>query len=97
VGAPTVEGVVVSGVAAGAKDFTGLAVAPAYFRIEKGGLMRGVSVSAVNLNKGELQGLSIGLFNFARFLNGIQLGVLNYAKNNPKWLRLLPVMNLHFD
>jgi len=37
------------------------------------------------------------VFNYARALNGIQLGVLNYARNNRGILKLLPVLNAHFE
>ncbi|MFQ5629833.1 MAG: LA_2272 family surface repeat-containing protein [bacterium] len=37
----------------------------------------------------------MGIFNFAKKLKGFQIGFLNYAGNNPKWLRLLPLMNVH--
>jgi hypothetical protein len=41
-------------------------------------------------------GLSIALLNIARELHGVQIGVLNWAGNNPRGLRLLPGLNLHF-
>jgi len=42
-------------------------------------------------------GISLaGLFNFSKELHGIQLGLLNYAGNNPSGLRLLPFLNCHF-
>jgi hypothetical protein len=40
-------------------------------------------------------GLSIGLVNYTRQLRGVQLGLINYAENNPRWLRLLPLVNVH--
>jgi hypothetical protein len=40
-------------------------------------------------------GFSIGLINYAPELKGVQLGLLNYAGNNPKWARLLPFLNAH--
>ena len=40
-------------------------------------------------------GLSIGGFNCAEELHGLQLGILNYAGNNPRWARWLPVVNVH--
>ena len=40
-------------------------------------------------------GLSIGLINYTRRLKGVQFGLLNYAENNPRGLRLLPLINLH--
>jgi hypothetical protein len=48
VGAPSVSGIVITGVGAGTVDFNGGALAPLYFRIEKEGSMRGVSLSAFN-------------------------------------------------
>lgn len=40
-------------------------------------------------------GLSVGLINYTRELRGVQVGLLNYAGNNPHWARLLPVVNVH--
>ena len=45
--------------------------------------------------RGEMKGLSIALVNIAKDLNGVQLGLFNYAGNNSKWLRLLPLLNVH--
>lgn len=92
--APSIVGLTV-GTAIGSEHYTGVGLAPAYFRITDGGQLRGVSVSAFNQLKGTQQGLTIGLFNYARALNGVQLGVLNYAGNNPRWLRLLPGLNVN--
>ncbi|GIV59400.1 MAG: hypothetical protein KatS3mg043_0489 [Rhodothermaceae bacterium] len=97
VGASRVEGALVAGVAAGAGEMTGLALAPGYFNLGRDGLFRGLAVSAFNHIRGEQRGLTIGLFNYARRLYGLQIGLLNYAGNNPKGLRLLPLVNLHFD
>jgi hypothetical protein len=46
--------------------------------------------------RGRQRGLTIGLFNYATHLSGAQLGLLNYAGNNPRFLRLLPGLNLSF-
>jgi len=92
--APSIVGLT-AGAAIGSEHYTGMALAPAYFRITDGGRLRGGSVSAFNHVKGTQRGLTIGLFNFARVLNGVQLGVLNYAGNNPRWLRLLPGLNVN--
>jgi len=40
-------------------------------------------------------GLAIGLVNYTRQLRGVQIGLLNWAGNNPPWLRLLPFANVH--
>jgi hypothetical protein len=96
-GAPTVRALVLSVIAAGGHDVKGAILAPVYFKVsdDQGdpGLMRGVSISSYNHIKGDQRGLTIGLFNYAWELNGVQFGVLNYAANNPKGLRLLPLFN----
>ena len=40
-------------------------------------------------------GLAIGLINYTRELDGVQIGLLNYAGNNPGWAKLLPFVNVH--
>jgi hypothetical protein len=96
-GAPTVRALVLSLIAAGGHDVEGGILAPVYFKVtdDRGapGRMKGVSVSAYNRIKGDQFGLSIGLLNYAWELHGWQIGVLNYARNNPKGLRLLPLFN----
>jgi hypothetical protein len=93
-GAPRVVGAVISPVA-GARDARGVVLAPAYFKITDGGSFTGFSASAFNHIKGSQRGLVIGIFNYARSLHGVQIGVLNYAGNNRKSLRLLPLFNAH--
>lgn len=75
----------------------GAVVAPAYFRVGESGRLKGFSMSAFNHIKGRQDGLVIGLLNVAGDLNGIQIGLLNYARNNRRGLRLLPLVNAHFD
>ena len=98
VGAPTVRGIGIAA-AVGGHDLKGGFIAPGYFKVTandddmEGGRASGVSVSIFNHIKGDQFGLSIGLFNYAWEVNGIQLGVLNYVANNPKGTRLLPLIN----
>lgn len=40
-------------------------------------------------------GITIGVLNVAKELRGIQIGLLNYAANNPPPFRWLPVLNLN--
>jgi hypothetical protein len=65
----------------------------------------GVSVGIINglrmknfdtfrVNK-RLTGVSIGLLNLTHHLRGLQIGLLNYAGNNPVPFRLLPLLNLN--
>lgn len=91
VGAPRIEGVAIAS-AVGGQDIRGFVFAPAYFRITNEGEMRGVNISAFNNVRGLQRGLAIGLFNFAHTLDGVQLGVLNYA-GNKRHGKLLPLVN----
>jgi hypothetical protein len=52
-------------------------------------------VSAVTDVRGIQHGVTIALYNYARVLRGVQLGLLNWAQNNPAPFRLLPLLNLH--
>jgi hypothetical protein len=52
-------------------------------------------VSAYNDVRAPQRGLTIGLYNYTRELHGLQLGLLNVARNNPAWARILPVVNLN--
>jgi hypothetical protein len=92
IGAPRIEGVAIAS-AVGGQDVRGLVVAPFYFRIANGGRVTGVNVSAFNHVTGIQQGLAIGIFNFARTLDGMQIGLLNYAGNKSRGTRLLPIVN----
>ncbi len=72
--------------------------------------LRGVGVSSLFLTSDDLRGvgasalvwtsstagLTIAIFNYAKALHGVQLGVLNFAGNNSSWTRWLPVANAHF-
>lgn len=96
VGAPRIEGLAV-GLAAGGQDVIGLVLAPAYFSVEPQGHFQGLSISAFNRIQGVQRGVVIGIFNSATELHGVQVGVLNWAGNNSSGLKLLPVVNAHFD
>ena len=58
--------------------------------------LTGFSVAGYHRVAGVQRGVTIGLFNDARILNGVQLGVLNIARNNAGVFRSLPVVNAHF-
>jgi hypothetical protein len=49
----------------------------------------------VNHIKGEQRGLTIGIVNTAEILNGVQIGLINRAANNPPGLRYLPIVNVN--
>ena len=84
----------ISGFAAGGRDVHAFSIAPAYFVVEKGGVQRGASIAAFNRIRGDQRGVTIGIFNWARRLNGVQIGLLNYAKNKKRF-KLLPFININ--
>jgi hypothetical protein len=43
--------------------------------------------------KGNQQGLTIGIINYARSLDGVQVGLINIAKSNRSGRRVLPIAN----
>ncbi|MFQ5949848.1 MAG: LA_2272 family surface repeat-containing protein [Nitrospiria bacterium] len=45
---------------------------------------------------GEVNGVQIGLFNCTEQLHGVQIGLINYAGNNNPFLRVIPLINVHF-
>jgi hypothetical protein len=50
-------------------------------------------VSPFNYIQGRQHGLTIGIVNYARELRGVQLGLLNIAKGNPRGRQVLPLVN----
>jgi hypothetical protein len=50
----------------------------------------------LNQIEGRQSGLSIGIVNYAWELNGIQIGLINYVRDNPKYLKVLPLFNAPF-
>jgi hypothetical protein len=71
-------------------------VAAALGKIDTGDLV-GLSVAGWNRVRGQQRGLTIGLFNQAEELHGVQLGLLNFAGNNRGLARWTPILNLHLD
>ena len=59
------------------------------------GTMNGLAVSLENFSDRH-RGLAIGAYNTTKRLKGIQIGLYNVALNNPKGLRRLPLINMHF-
>jgi hypothetical protein len=94
VGAPRLDGIAISAFAVGAQHATGALIAP-WVKIEHGQL-RGVAVGGFNQVRGLHHGLAIGIVNYADELEGLQLGLINVARNNPSGAKVLPVVNAHF-
>ena len=45
----------------------------------------------------DMIGFQLGIANSAEYLRGVQIGLINYVGNNPKWARVLPIINMHFS
>jgi hypothetical protein len=58
--------------------------------------LNGVAIASLYNNCETQNGVTIGSFNRAINLHGVQIGLLNYAGNNPRGLRWLPFFNCHF-
>ncbi len=82
----------VAGLRADSPRITGFNVAGLYLKTMD---VTGVSVSAYNRVRGTQVGPAIGVYNSARVLKGIQLGLLNRALNNKAPFKVLPLVNLH--
>lgn len=95
-GASRLEGIVLTGFGAGGERVKGLIVAPFYFKVTEGGELTGVSFSAYNRVIGAQHGVTIGLLNYARSLNGVQIGVLNIV-DRPSGKRWFPILNVGHD
>jgi len=87
----TMTGLHVAGFAIGAESVNGLIVAPGYFRIEEG-FQNGLAASAVSVVRGDQRGVTIGLYNYARKLEGVQIGLINHAANKKRF-KVLPLIN----
>jgi hypothetical protein len=96
-GAPLIEGLAIGGFAAGGYEVQGATVALGWTKINDNGYLKGFAFSAFNQIKGDLSGVSLGIVNYARHVNGIQFGIINYIKDNPAPFKILPLVNAHFD
>ncbi|HKG93336.1 MAG TPA: hypothetical protein VKA84_15625 [Gemmatimonadaceae bacterium] len=76
----------------GKRDVTGIAAALGMVDARE---LNGVAASAHNRVRGTQRGLTLGLVNRAQRLRGVQIGLLNEARNNPRLLRWLPGVNVH--
>lgn len=96
IGADRLEGLNLAGTLR-ARQMVGIAIAPAYLRVNADGNFHGLGVSAYNEVRGHTTGLTIGLVNYTRTLNGVQLGLVNVVRENPKHRQVLPVVNWNFE
>jgi hypothetical protein len=75
-----------------AREAEGFFVSALYTRTR---YLTGVAVAPYNRVRALQVGLAIGVVNDATELHGVQLGVINIARNNRGWRRVLPLLNLH--
>ncbi len=95
--ASDIKGFTVSGVGVGGGSIQGVALSLGMVKVARGGMFNGMAVSAYNRILGSQNGVSIGILNVTHHLNGVQFGLINYVRDNPKFLRILPLLNAHFD
>ena len=98
-GAPTIQGLTVAGLALGGKNITGLSIAlgSIQVRADKGdGMYNGLAVSAFNFIKGTMKGVAVGIVNYAYRLKGLQIGLVNIVRDNPRGRTVLPIINFNF-
>lgn len=60
------------------------------------GVFKGLSVSAYNNIKGDQVGVTLGVVNRTHRIRGVQFGLINIVKENPRGLRVLPIFNTRF-
>lgn len=89
-----IRGATFGGYRVKAPNIDGLSAAIAMMRTED---LSGVSIAGYNEVRGVQTGLTIGLYNSADQLHGVQIGLLNRAGNNRPPFRWLPFFNAHFD
>jgi hypothetical protein len=88
----TITGGAVSLYRVEARAVRGVSVAGLYLKTWD---LTGIGVGAYNRVRRTQVGLTIGLINYARELHGVQIGIINIAKNNKAPFRVLPIVNLN--
>jgi hypothetical protein len=89
---PTIRGVATAATIGG-HNLTGIFIAPVGTSVDGKGTLRGVAISGINAIHGAQRGLTIGILNSASELKGVQIGVINVARDNPGWRRVMPLIN----
>ncbi len=95
-GAPSVQGITLAGIAVGGVSISGLTITPGAVLLKENGNLHGLAISTFNFIKGKQRGVSIGIVNYAYQLKGIQIGLINIVLDNPKFSKVLPIINVHF-
>ncbi len=63
--------------------------------IEITGETPGLAVGALCRSSRLSRGMTVALINSTNRLQGVQLGLVNHAGNNPRGLKVLPILNVH--
>jgi hypothetical protein len=95
-GAPVIKGITIAGLGLGGKNITGLSLALGTIQIVEDGTYRGLAVSAFNYFKGTQKGVAVGIVNYAYRLKGLQIGLVNIVRDNPRGRTALPIVNFNF-
>lgn len=95
-GAPSIRGVTIAGLGLGGKSISGLSVALGTVMVKDDGVISGLNISAFNYIKGTQKGVAIGIVNYAYRLKGIQIGLVNIVRDNPRGRVVLPIINFNF-
>lgn len=110
IGSPKVNGIAIAGVVGGDR-VKGIMVAPAFLRVgdlkrHRDGddtdddpqdvRFTGLGISLFNRVVGEQRGVTIGAVNYTKTIKGVQFGIINIVRENPRGLRVLPIFNTRF-
>ena len=74
-------------------DVHAIVLTGAYFKVAEDGQFRGGALAAVNDVRGVQRGLTLGVFNYARELRGLQLGLINVSDNDGR-RRVYPIIGV---
>lgn len=109
-GSPSIKAIAIASVVGGV-SVKGLIIAPAHLLVgpqkkfkhndeetteDSNGTFKGVSVSIFTKVNGQQNGVSLGVVNYAKKIRGVQFGLINIVKENPKGFRILPIFNMRF-
>ncbi len=95
-GAPMIKGITIAGFGLGGKSISGLSIALGTVQVTDDGIISGLSISAFNYIRGTQRGVAIGIVNYAYRLKGLQIGLVNIVRDNPKGRVVLPIINFCF-
>ncbi len=89
------QGIAIGGYKVESWDLEGLIIAGIRTKAKES--LTGFAVAGYNNVQGVQRGLTIGVYNRARELHGVQVGLLNYAGNNRGIWKWLPIINAHLN